>query len=235
MKVATFNLHHCEGPDGAIDVERVAGVVSALSAEVVALQEIDRGLPRSGRVDQAAEIERVSGLHLFFYATVRRAGGEYGIAIAARDPLHPEVVDLPGSPDVEPRVALAVEMPTGVTVVATHLSRMKQRDIQERQLETLAGIVSSRSGPVILLGDLNRGLDDLGALIGAGLRAAVSAPTFPAQRPRHQLDHILVSEPLRVTDCGVVAAEASDHLPAWARLDIQGDVGGVTGVTSVKF
>ncbi|MFN2593376.1 MAG: endonuclease/exonuclease/phosphatase family protein, partial [Actinomycetota bacterium] len=198
LKVATFNLHHCEGLDGVVDVGRAAAAIEALDAGVIALQELDRGLPRSGRVDQVAEIERATEMHLSFHATVLRAGGEYGIAIATRDRLDPEVVDLPGGDGSEPRVALICELPTEVAIVATHLSRKKHREIQERQLARLAEIVAARPGPAVLMGDLNREPDELGALTGAGLRPAIDAFSFPARAPRRQLDHILVSEEVQV-------------------------------------
>ncbi|MFN2593788.1 MAG: endonuclease/exonuclease/phosphatase family protein, partial [Actinomycetota bacterium] len=75
-------------------------------------------------------------------------------------------------------------------------------------------------GRAVLMGDLNREPDELSALADAGLRPAVAAHTFPIPGPRRQLDHILISDGLRVKDGGVLAIDASDHLPVWAELEI---------------
>ncbi|MDQ3878886.1 MAG: endonuclease/exonuclease/phosphatase family protein [Actinomycetota bacterium] len=215
LRVATFNLHHCEGIDGKVDPGRAARSVVSLEADVIALQEIDRGLPRSDRVDQVAQLQQTTGHRFSFHATVQRAGGRYGIALGAREELDVEAVELFTPSGLEPRAALVAEV-SGVTVVATHLSRMKHRDVQERQLDTLAAIVTSSGGPLVMVGDLNRDAGDLGALASSGLVPAATAPTFPARAPKRQLDHILVSEGVEVDSGGSLQTEASDHLPLWA-------------------
>ena len=223
LRVATFNLHHFEGSDGVIDVGRAGDVISRLDAEVIALQELDRNLPRSGSVDQVAEIERSTDLHLHFHATVQRAGGEYGIAFGSRKRGDIDVIELPGGEGSEPRAALVASVDVGerrVTVVATHLARGKHRSIQDLQLARLAELVSTAPGPTILMGDLNRDADGLEVLLGSGLRSAVAAPTFPARGPRRQLDHILVTEAIGVAGGGSIRTDGSDHLPLWADLEI---------------
>ncbi|MEA2487760.1 MAG: hypothetical protein QOF16_1414 [Actinomycetota bacterium] len=221
IRVATFNLHRCEGADGVVDVSRSIAAIAATEADVIALQEIDRGLPRSGSIDQVAEIERATGLHVHFRATVRRAGGEYGIGLATSDPIDVVATDLPGGGDSEPRAALIASIDvagTRVAVIATHLAQGRHRTIQELQLARLAELVSARPGLVVLMGDLNRRPGELDVLGAAGLRAAVEAPTFPARKPRRQLDHILVSEGVYVVGGGSIATDASDHLPLWVAL-----------------
>lgn len=215
LRVGTFNLHHCEGIDGTVDAGRAARTVASLDADVIALQEVDRGLPRSGKVDQLAELQETTGRRFWFHATVHRAGGRYGIALGAREEPDVETVDLFTPSDLEPRVALVAEV-GGVIVVATHLSRMKHRDVQERQLERLAEIVASSAGSVVVMGDLNRDAGDLGALGSCGLVPAVTAVTFPARAPNRQLDHILVPKGAEVVAGGSLHTEASDHLPVWA-------------------
>ncbi len=55
MRLATFNLLHGRSPDdGVVDAGRLRDAVTGLDADVLALQEVDRGQERSGRVDQAA-------------------------------------------------------------------------------------------------------------------------------------------------------------------------------------
>ncbi|MEH1016506.1 endonuclease/exonuclease/phosphatase family protein [Micromonospora sp. CPCC 206060] len=90
----------------------------------------------------------------------------------------------------EPRVLLAavVESPVGVmTVAATHLSFVPGWNV--RQLRQVVAALRGLPGPRVLLGDLN---------LPAGLVGLVSRwrvlgrlPTYPAVRPRVQLDHII--------------------------------------------
>ncbi|UCC64947.1 MAG: endonuclease, partial [Anaerolineae bacterium] len=40
MKILTYNIHHWEGTDGRVDVDRVAQVVHESGADVVALNEV---------------------------------------------------------------------------------------------------------------------------------------------------------------------------------------------------
>ena len=57
LRIATYNLLH--GLDiraGRVDLDAAAEAVAALHADVVAVQEVDRELPRSGGCDQVAEL-----------------------------------------------------------------------------------------------------------------------------------------------------------------------------------
>ena len=41
IRVLTYNIHHGEGMDGVIDLERIANVIRQTEADLVALQEVD--------------------------------------------------------------------------------------------------------------------------------------------------------------------------------------------------
>lgn len=59
LRVATFNLlHGMETTSGATDPEQLAAAVREVDADLIGLQEVDRGAERSGRVDQAALVAR---------------------------------------------------------------------------------------------------------------------------------------------------------------------------------
>ena len=66
LRIMTYNIHHCEGVDGKLDVERIAGVIRKQECDLVALQEVDRNTTRSQRVDQLAELGRLTGLQPYF-------------------------------------------------------------------------------------------------------------------------------------------------------------------------
>lgn len=115
VTVLVYNIRAGRDIDGKDNLERVAELVRSTGADVALLQEVDRGTERSGRVDQLAELERLSGYHGAFGRTLDYDGGGYGIAVLSRCPiesarLHP----LPVEPaqersggSYEPRGALA--------------------------------------------------------------------------------------------------------------------------------
>lgn len=94
--------------DGKVDLERIAGVIRGAKPDIVALQEVDRMVPRSGEVDQLAKLAELTELSGRFGKSIPLAGGAYGNAILTRLPVvaH-EVMALPGA---EARSLLCVRL-----------------------------------------------------------------------------------------------------------------------------
>ena len=127
LRVATFNVHHGRGLDGVLDLERTAAAIAETVADVVALQELDRGMKRSGGVDQPAELARLLGVQVEFFPTLERAGGgQYGIGLASRIPItEARFVPLPQLGTEEPRGAITAQC-SGISLVCTHLSTQRR-------------------------------------------------------------------------------------------------------------
>ncbi len=87
LRVAAYNIKHCQGMDGVVDLDRVAAVLRALDADAVTLQEIDRGVERTGGVDQAARLGELLGMESVFGDFMPYQGGEYGMAVLSRLPI----------------------------------------------------------------------------------------------------------------------------------------------------
>jgi len=206
--VATFNVHHCEGLDGRLDVERVARVIGETHADLVALQELDRGMSRSNKVDQPAELERLTGMRISFHPTLRRGAGEYGIGIASKSGGGPfRFASLPRRGDEEPR-GYVIGPWQGITVVATHLSlRPGPRAAQTAGLMQLA---SGVQGPFLLLGDLNQGPWAL-RRAATGRFHVPLVPRRTMARRWAQRDHIVAGGGVTVGGRDVIATDASDH------------------------
>ena len=154
----------------------------------------------------------------------------YGIALLSRFPATSwQVVRLPRIPtrfpmylpgpnrvmvvDEEPRAAVIAQLDTPfgpLSVANTHLSFVPGWN--RRQLRRLAKDLRGLPGPHVLMGDLN--LPPGPAARWSRMRALASAPTFPADTPQRQLDHILTDHP-DLRGRGVVApiAPLSDHRP----------------------
>ena len=152
----------------------------------------------------------------------------YGIALLSRYPVHDwQVVRLPRIPmkfpmylrgpnrvqvvNEEPRAAVFARLDTPVgplTVANTHLSFVPGWN--RRQLRLLMRDLRGFPGPHVLMGDLNMAPSRVGRL--SGLRPLGEAPTFPADGPETQLDHILTDDAgLRVDSCCVPRLPISDH------------------------
>lgn len=216
MRVATYNIKHCgvEGP------EAVASVLRSIDADLAGLQEVDVGVDRSGRVDQAAVLAAALGRHVVFGAAFGYGGGAYGVALLSRWPIRAsETVALPSL--VEPRALLVAEVdaPGGpITAAVTHFGL----DARERIAQARAAAVALRGRQrVVLFGDFNaslgeRAMELLEAEFAdcASLAGAAPLRTYPAHAPTIGIDHVWLGG-ARGTPAAVraVPALASDHLP----------------------
>ncbi|MEE8365158.1 MAG: endonuclease/exonuclease/phosphatase family protein [Gammaproteobacteria bacterium] len=54
MKLVTYNIQYGKGLDGQVDLDRIADEIHG--ADIIALQEVERFWPRTGNVDQVAEL-----------------------------------------------------------------------------------------------------------------------------------------------------------------------------------
>ncbi|MCE0487492.1 endonuclease/exonuclease/phosphatase family protein [Ornithinimicrobium sediminis] len=69
MRLATWNTHHgLVTDDGPVDNHALASAAAALDADVLALQEVDLGQPRSDHAHQAADLAAATGAHDWRYA-----------------------------------------------------------------------------------------------------------------------------------------------------------------------
>ena len=107
MTIMSFNVRHCVGSDMKLDVPRTAAVIAAAKPRFAALQEIDFKAKRSQRIDEPAELARLTGMKATFGKTINLQGGEYGVMLlSAEEPISVTKVPLPGK---EPRLLLLAE------------------------------------------------------------------------------------------------------------------------------
>ncbi|MDO8899934.1 MAG: endonuclease/exonuclease/phosphatase family protein [Phenylobacterium sp.] len=233
-RILTYNVHRCVGVDRRLDVARVADVIAALEPDIVALQELDVGRMRTNGVDQAHEIAQRLEMAFHFHPAMTVEEELYGDAILTR---HPErkikSAALPGHDRVsqlEPRGALWVTVTLDgreLQIFNTHLGLVPRE--QQNQAAALAGPNwlghPNRQGPTILLGDFNvtsasmvyRTLSEV--LRPARRHAIRKSPsaTFPSVLPVLRIDHLFVSDEIKVLDVFApydpVTRMASDHLP----------------------
>ena len=158
LRVVSYNIRHGRGNDERVDLERTARVLRAQQPDIVALQEVDERVQRSGSVAQADSLGRLLGMHAAFGGFFDYQGGQYGMAILSRHPIasvHP--IRLPDGN--EPRIALMVKiaMPGAdtIAVVDVHFDWVSNDSFRFAQASKLAGVLDTMRVPYILLGDFN--------------------------------------------------------------------------------
>jgi len=232
ITVATYNIRHGRGMDDRVNLERTATTIRALDAGIVALQEVDRGVARSGSIDQPDSLGTLLGLAHAFGAFFPYQGGEYGLAILSRYPVHrTTTLRLPDGN--EPRVALLVEveLPSGtrVTAVNVHFDWVADDTFRYAQVEALAAVLDTLAGPVILLGDFNDVPGSRTLQRWANRFAVAEKPfddrfTFSSVAPEKEIDHILLGPHERWQHAAsrvVREPLTSDHRPVVAVVQLR--------------
>ncbi|WP_156253128.1 endonuclease/exonuclease/phosphatase family protein [Pseudactinotalea terrae] len=240
-RLLTLNLQHGLSRAGArTSADELAAAVAGLEVDVVALQEVDRGQPRSGGIDQARVVADALGLpHVRFAATlagdvrVGKAsperwgmadGAAYGLAVASRWPVVAWFVKrLPRFPVRHPILR-------GGSV--------RLRDDEQRG--AVAAVVQTPHGPLTVASAHLSLLGPVAAWqVGSLLRSVSTLPppavvagdlnldpwalrplslgwrmpralTFPAGTPRRQIDHVL-TRGIEIDRADAVDLAISDH------------------------
>jgi endonuclease/exonuclease/phosphatase family metal-dependent hydrolase len=233
IRILSYNIHHGEGTDGKLDLERLARVIRSVKPDVVALQEVDRGVKRTKGVDEPGELGRLTGMRSLFERNIIFEGGDYGNAILSRLPVtgHKNI-KLPSHYVGEQRGALVAELtaPDGRTpfrFVATHLDyRPKDGERRDsvKRLEELANEAPDR--PTLVVGDLNSLPDSevLGLFEAHWKRSNTTPlPTYPSDKPTRQIDYVLYRPASRwkvVENRVLDEPVASDHRPLLVVLEL---------------
>jgi endonuclease/exonuclease/phosphatase family metal-dependent hydrolase len=184
-----------------------------LDVTVLALQELDVGLDRTGRQNQPALLAGALGMHVYFGAALSRGHASYGNALLSAAPIEATTLELPGRS--EPRSCI-VAVTAGWSMAATHLGL--DRDESAAQLAAVVDALCGLPPPRLLLGDLNREPGELDAATARGFRSAGVAATHPSWRPRRQIDHILHQEDVESAGVHAPRLAVSDHRPLVAEL-----------------
>jgi endonuclease/exonuclease/phosphatase family metal-dependent hydrolase len=221
LRLVAYNVRLGYGLDGRYDPDGLAALIAAQRPDVVLLSEVDRGWWPGGGHDLLSALADRLGMAAWFAPS---ADPVWGDALLTRLPvLSYRTVPLPraGAPVGAQALAAVLRLvDREVGVVATHLQRPAGGDPEE-QARTVGALAAElgRTRPVLVGGDLNSEPADpaFRSLLGSGLTDALAAvrplPTSPANRPRHQIDHVLVTPGVRSAQVSAPRSPRSDHLP----------------------
>ncbi len=235
LRVLVFNIHAGKDAAGKDNIADLATLIRTTRADVVLMQEVDRGTNRSGKVDQVQALMGATRFSGVFGRSLDYDGGQYGIAaFARRGFVFNETIDLPVTPaqaraggSHEPRAALlasAITRGGRFRVLTTHLDPSAEDTYRLQEAQTVVNIVHARvSGdtPMLVGGDFNAEPASavIRKLLDGGLRDSWTecghgdGLTYPADQPRKRIDYVFLTGTLQCTAAEVIDTRISDHRP----------------------
>ena len=234
LRVMTYNIHVGVGMDKKLDLPRIAAVINKQRADLVGLQEVDRGVERTQRIDEIAELAKLTKMDYAFAFNLKYLGGQYGVAILSRFPIHATDHRLYRNlREAERRGFIRAEIKIDgrtVNFVTTHLD-YQYEDGRVFETEQLLSALKEVKGPLIVVGDFND-VPTGGAyklmrdqFVDAWIESHATGEGFsyPADKPAKRIDYILTrtSDSIRAKKTWIIETLASDHVPVVADLEIK--------------
>src|ERR1041385_2672464 len=233
IRVMTYNIHVGVGMDKKLDLARIAEVINQQHPDLVGLQEVDRGVERTQRIDEIAELARLTKMEYAFAFNLRYQGGQYGVAILSKSPILATDHHLYlNTREVERRGFIRAEVRIGgklINFVTTHLD-YQYEDGRVYEAQQLLAAMKDVKGPLIVVGDFNdvpsggayglmhQTFDDA----WAQTRPSDDGFSYPADKPAKRIDYILTrqTDRIRPKRAWIVDTLASDHVPVVADLEL---------------
>jgi len=244
LRLLTYNIHKAIGVDGKFAPKRIVKILRYYDADVVLLQEVDRGAPRSSHLDLASQLARA--LQYQYRAVgmnVTLKKGRYGNATLTRFPIgRQRNIDLTirrrkrrGAQHTRlhiPNGSRSIDL--DVFNVHLGLSARERREQVTRLLDSPDIGRLEPDAPCLIAGDMNDwpGVLKRRCFEPAGFRCATNSPrgsrwsikSFPSYAPTTGLDKIFYRgtvRPLHVHRSRLkLARVASDHVPIIAEFEI---------------
>ncbi len=246
LRIATYNIHRAIGVDRRFRPDRIAAILADHSPDIVLLQEVDEGVPRSRELHLAENLAEELGYPYWAIGhNVSLRKGWYGNATLSRYPIQRERnIDLTVGNRKRrgcQHTSISVEKVSGhshqLEVFNPHLG------LSARERQRQAGILAHSheladldpGTACIVGGDFNDWRSLLRAFFIEGLgfqcasdhqtsRGPKAIKTYPSISPRGGLDRIYYRGNLRLRwayRCRHVAARmASDHRPLIAEFEL---------------
>jgi endonuclease/exonuclease/phosphatase family metal-dependent hydrolase len=239
FRVVSYNIHRAIGVDRLFRPDRIAEILAHHGGDLVMLQEVDEGVPRSREMDLAREFAEALGYaHLAIGHNVSLRKGRYGNATLSRYPIERERnIDLTIGRRKRrgcQHTTIAVEKVQGhrhsLEVFNLHLGlSVRERGQQVGLLASSMEFLNLAPRAACLVGgDFNDWRSLLVPFFVDALRFQCSSNghggpdrqgvlTYPSFSPRGALDRIYFRGPIKLVAsrrCRMkVSKVASDHLP----------------------
>nr|WP_137676901.1 endonuclease/exonuclease/phosphatase family protein [Parerythrobacter lutipelagi] len=228
LTFASYNIHKAVGTDRRRDADRILTVLREVDADIIALQEVDLRIGQRATVLSRAALDDTPW-RAVAVAKRPRSLGWHGNAILVRRSIKVHDSHALELPTLEPRGAVRAEIEHGgqrIRIIGTHLdlSGLRRRD-QIRAILTECRTCNPPC-PTVLMGDFNQWGNRTGAMreFAPEWHVLDTGRSFPSRQPIARLDRIVHSAEWGCLEQGVhhsaMAAQASDHLPVYAELEL---------------
>jgi len=225
LRVLTFNIK-----TGSLSsLQTVADIIEASGADVVGLQEVDKGTQRAGGVDQPMLLGELTDMQPFFAPGLHEYdGGQYGVAALVSHDFRAVTVtphDLEQPAAGEARAALEVRLARiqknadipDFIFITTHWDLVSENRVAQAEHVNRIGMTGEELAPLLLVGDLNArsGSEPIDRLLG--FWTAADEAVFGIDWIVHRGERWQVSDVRELTDADhPQATTASDHVPVVA-------------------
>jgi len=246
IRVLSYNMHRAIGVDRLFRPERIAKVINHHQADIVLLQEVDVGVPRSRKLDLAKEMAEAAGYpHFATGLNVKLFKGKYGNATLSKFPItRSRNINLTvgkrkarGCLHTTIEINNSLDFVQNVEVFNLHLGLSSQERVRQvgllihsEEFTTLAP-----DSPCLVGGDLNDWRTRLAPIFTDILNFECASNhssgyhnpylTYPSFSPTGGLDKIFYRGPMeliRRKRCWMgITRLASDHLPVIAEFELQ--------------
>ena len=230
----TYNIHVGVGMDKKLDLPRVAAVINKQHPDLVGLQEVDRGVTRTQRIDEIAELAKLTRMDYAFAFNLHYQGGQYGVAILSRLPIMATDHRLyQNTREAERRGFIRAEVSVDGRVlnfVTTHLD-YQYDDGRLFEAQQLLRALKDVQGPLVIVGDFNdipagRSYQLIRYQFGDAWidsRSTDEGFSYPTDKPAKRIDYIFFrsTDRVRTKRAWIVDTQASDHVPVVADLEIR--------------
>ena len=230
LRVMTYNIRAAD--------YGLSGIIATLEqskADIIALQEVDKLVRRTGRIDQPDRIARSLGMYYVFRKHFSYQEGEFGLALLSRYKIDQvERVQVRDSNLILLKAQVYTPgQPMTVIVVHFHptnpldkASTKKENDAARlREAKRALELATTCNAPVLIMGDFNDnpGSPTYGLFTErfqdcCGVAGGIWEKTWPASFPITRIDYIWVSSHFKVIRCHALDSNGSDHLPVLAEI-----------------
>jgi endonuclease/exonuclease/phosphatase family metal-dependent hydrolase len=234
LKAMTYNIHHGEGIDGKIDIDRIAELILQNNIDVAALQEVDKGVERTNKIDIMHLLSEKTGMNFYFDKNIDYQDGEYGNGILSRYPIiqsrnfHYTMIR-----EGEQRGLLQCVInfhEIEIAILNTHIDYREDDTERLKNVEEIKQVIANYSElPIILCGDFN---DLPGSRTHNSLKETFidvweecgdsEGFTYHAEKPSKRIDYIFLLNindnetkniELKPINVEIINSISSDHLP----------------------
>jgi endonuclease/exonuclease/phosphatase family metal-dependent hydrolase len=225
LVVLTYNISGHNELYDRNHIAKIAAIINQVKPDVVGLQEVHRKTWETRFHDQVAELQRLTGLNIYFGPSFGEAGGGFGNAILTRGTfVYNEVHPLPAFGEPRSVIESAIRIDgVVINVYVTHLTtwgKLKSKSRGE-ELSCLAQHVRSSRYPYLLMGDFNAPPESpemqhfrhVNAAQICGEDIGISHPLM-----HERIDYIWADYGWTVHSARVLTTGPSDHYPVVAEL-----------------